>query len=122
MLYNNLDAPYSYDSLGNYHPHGFLYMTMLAPDSARVNKLRESYMEIVTLYFENSLDPVAHKDKFEKMFSDMAELTPAELYAFISSISFLYGNSDTYVLDYSERIYSYFTLFIALYEKEYVDN
>ena len=128
MIYNNIQTPYIYvydsESKRAYplHLHGYIYMTMFAPDSERFANLRASYMELANLYFEGKLNITDHKAKFEKMFSDLAALTPTEVYAFISSVNFLYSSSENYVLDYSERIYSYFTLFVSSYEKKYIEN
>ena len=125
MIYNYLEAPYYTDSNGNVHPNGYLYFVSIAPDSKNLTNLRKAYMEIMTMYFDKELnlgELEAHKDKFAKMFDELSKLTPTELYAFISSVSFLYGASDEFVLDYTDRIYSYFTLLSYYYESQFIEN
>lgn len=125
MMYSYLETPYAQALNGNVYPHGYLYFTMMAPDSVNFNNARESYMEIVTLYFEKKIDIYKlddHKDMFNQLFADLAKLTPTELYAFISSVNFYYGPTGEYVLDYSERFFSYFTLIVALYENQFISK
>lgn len=122
MIYNYLEAPYTTDKDGNIvHPNGYLFFTMMAPDSKAVNQLRASYIEIISLYFENNLrldELNTQSEKLNKMFENLAKLSPSELYAFISSVNFFYNRGDEFVFDYSEKYFNYFTLLVGAYEDQ----
>ena len=125
MIYNYLEAPYYTDKTGASHPNGYLYFVSIAPDSKNLASLRKAYMDIMTMYFEKEMnlgELDEHKDMFVTMFNELAKLTPTELYAFISSVNFFYGASGEYVLDYSERVFNYFTLLSYYYESQYIEN
>lgn len=125
MIYNYLEAPYYTDKTDASHPNGYLYFMSIAPDSKNLASLRQAYMEIMTMYFEQKMNLAeldAHKEMFVKMFEELAKLTPTELYAFASSVNFLYGASGEYVLDYSERVFNYFTLLSYYYEMQFIEN
>ena len=78
-------------------------------------------MELTTLYFEGKLDLKENSDKFIALIDAITELTPTELYVFLCSLNFLYGDAanDKYVFNYATDIRSILTYLMAFYT---VDN
>ena len=77
------------------HPSslGYLYHTYTMLESRAFSEAWAAYMEIATLYLEGKIDLIEHADKFNNVLDKLAALTPSEVYGFISSLNFLYGES-----------------------------
>jgi hypothetical protein len=79
---------------------GYYYHSGTLTESENYAKLWDSYLELYELYKNGELTDNtgkfivgSHAEKFEAVMTDLANLTPRELYGFMSSINFLYGNA-----------------------------
>ena len=103
------------------HPSslGYLYHTYTMLESKAFAEAWVAYMEIATLYLEGKIDLVAHADKFNNVLDKLAALTPSEVYGFISSLNFLYGESvnQKHAFDHnSTTVHSILAYLMAYYD------
>ena len=110
MIYSFLEHPQSF---------GYFYHVYAMVESKASAQLWSSYMELASLYLSDKVDLVEDADKLNAVLTDMAKLTPAELYGFICSLNFLYGEEDTnkYAFEYADdTVHSILTYLMAYYD------
>ena len=79
---------------------GYYYLLGVLCENEKIMKLWDSYIELYKVYADGKLagengefSVGEHAAKFDAVMSDLSALDPAELYGFLSSLNFLYGNS-----------------------------
>ena len=98
--------------------YGYLYHMTTVLDSEKISKLWDEYLEILDVFMSNaSVSTKEYGKDFQDVLAALTELSPAELYNFLSSLHFLYGSSrgTTLMLDCREGVRSYFTYVLAIY-------
>ena len=98
---------------------GYLYHTYTMLESKAFHEAWAAYMEIASLYFEGKIDLITHADKFNNVLDKLAALTPSEVYGFISSLNFLYGESvnQKHAFDHnSSTVHSVLAYLMAYYD------
>ena len=90
--------------------------------SEAYNNLWKQYLEVVRLYTDGTFDPAEDKGKVEAVFNALADLGPAEVFGFLSSLKYLYAESGgTYlVLDYADNANNTFVYILANHYMEYL--
>jgi len=74
---------------------GYLTLTDGMLGYGLYESLWENYLELVPSYKNGALNNGTNADKIEELFELYTALSPAELHGFLSSLNFLYGESDT---------------------------
>ena len=101
------------------HPHalGYMYHAATMLESAAFKQLWDSYMEVAALYLEGKMDLDEHSAKLDAVLSDLAALSPAEVYGFICSLTFRYNESrgNALVFDYTNTTANTFIYLLANY-------
>lgn len=98
---------------------GYLYHTYSMIESKAFHEAWAAYMEIASLYFEGKIDLIEHADKFNNVLDKLAALTPSEVYGFINSLNFLYGESvnEKHAFDHnSTTVHSVLAYLMAYYD------
>ena len=103
------------------HPEslGYLYHTYTMLESQAFAEAWEAYMELITIYYEGKLDLVEHADVFNNVLAKLAAMTPSEVYGFISSLNFLYGEeiNEKAAFDHeSNTVHSVLAYLMAYYD------
>ena len=105
---------------------GYYYHANILAGTENFEKLWDSYLELYKLYKAGELVDADgkfiignHGDKFEAVMADLLKLSPSELYGFLSSLNFLYGNTnnpDLVLSKYKNESYlNVFTLLMHAY-------
>ena len=99
-------------------PRGYLYHMSGALDSVAVRETWNRYLDLVDVYLTVSSDKYnEHAEVFTNLFDRLVDMSPSELYSFLSSVNFLYSSSrgNVLVLDVTQRSYSTMTTLLAMY-------
>ncbi len=99
---------------------GYIYHAGEGLDSATLEQMWKTYLALYDLYLLGIEDPKANEKEFVAAFNALAELSPAEVHAFLCSMHFQYdsSNGNILVLDYSNSARSTFVYLIANYYLE----
>lgn len=80
---------------------GYYYHANILAGTENFENLWESYLELYKLYRSGELVDSDgkfiigdHGDKFDAVMANLVKLSPSELYGFLSSLNFLYGNTN----------------------------
>ena len=121
-LYALLEADNSMDIHIRRAPHGFIFQMGEALGLDSVEAVWGDYIVLLDVFLNQSPDTYVseHSAKFEAVFAALEELTPTELYSFLSTVNFLYDTSrgETLVLDCSARPYNVLTNLLVTYYRE----
>lgn len=121
-LFKLLEADTALDIHVRRAPHGFIFQMGEALGLESVEAVWGVYIELLDVFLNEAPDTYVseHSAKFEAVFAALEELTPAELYSFLSTVNFLYDNSrgDTLVLDCSVRPYNALANLLVTYYRE----
>ncbi len=90
------------------HPQslGYLYHAYSMLESEAFVNVMNAYVDLAALYVEGrKINIDEETEKFNAVLSRLGELSPGELYGFISAISLLYNEAeaDTYAFDYKDN-------------------
>lgn len=90
------------------HPQslGYLYHAYTMLESEAFVNVMNAYVDLAALYVEGKrINLDEETEKFNTVLTKMGELSPSELYGFISAISLLYSEADTdaYAFDYKDN-------------------
>lgn len=108
---------------------GYYYHANILAGQENFEKLWDSYLELYKLYRTGELTDAdgkftvgTHGDQFEAVMANLLKLSPSELYGFLSSLNFLYGNTepDLVLSKYKEE--SYFSVFTMLMHAYYAQE
>ena len=108
-LYRMLDFDYLIESNLRCGPRGYLYHMGAGLDSEKVQEAWEKVMVILDIYVYRPETTFAEAEaEFRAVLDVMMEMSPSDLYAFVSSMNFLYDSSrgTVMVLDCTTRIYN----------------
>ncbi len=97
---------------------GYLYHLGGVRDSADVEALWKDYFELLKLYNKGELSAEAQGTEIKALFDSLVNLTPRELFGFLSSLNFMYGVTvhPNNVLSYGEdSSYNMFTKLLRDY-------
>ena len=96
---------------------GYIYQAGSMLSSEEFEELWAKYLVLIEIGRTGTLDPEAHAAEFEAVFEMLADLTPADLFGFISSLEALYVQTGGkfYAFDYSEAARNKFVACIASY-------
>ena len=109
-LYNLLDCDSLIETNLRCGPRGYLYHMNAGLDSAKVMEAWQKIMVIMEPYFSGQQFLFAEKEaEFCAVMDVLVEMSPADLYAFICSINFLYDSSrgTVLVLDTTTGLYNH---------------
>lgn len=113
QLYTNIYRMLDFDALVESNlrcgPRGYLYQMGAGLDSAKVLEAWEKVMVILDIYVNRPQTTFAEAEAdFRAVLDVLVEMSPADLYAFTSSMNFLYDSSrgTVLVLDCTTRIYN----------------
>ena len=103
------------------HPEslGYLYHTYTMLESKAFAETWAAYMDLVDTYYGGKIDLVADADKFNTVLAKLAAMTPSEVYGFISSLNFLYGEeiNEKAAFDHnSNTVHSVLAYLMAYYD------
>lgn len=96
---------------------GYITHTGGMLNSESYQKLWSNYLTLVDLNYKGELNIETHSAEFEATFNALAELTPIDVFGFISSLKFLYeqAGGEFYAFDYSENANNMFIYLLANY-------
>ena len=116
-LYNLLEGDVMADNNLKFPNGGYIYQSSGMIASEQYTKLWASYLEIIKLNASGSLSAETHAELFENTFAALADLTPIDVYGFISSLHFLYTQSggNYYAFDFSTGAHNKFVYYLANY-------
>ena len=108
---------------------GYYYHANILAGRENFEKLWSSYLDLYKLYRAGELVDSDgkfiignHGDKFEAVMENLVKLSPSELYGFLSSLNFLYGNTnnpDLVLSKYKDESYlNVLTLLMHAYYKQ----
>ena len=108
---------------------GYYYHANILAGTTNFEKLWDTYLELYKLYRAGDLADADNKfvigdngDKFEAVMAELIKLSPSELYGFLSSVNFLYGNTnnpDLVLSKYKDESYlNVLTLLMHAYYKQ----
>lgn len=121
-LFKLLDADHALDIQVRRASHGFIIQMGEALGLASVENVWEVYIELLDIYLNQPADTYVseHGAAFEAMFDALNDLTPVELYSFLSTVNCYYDTArgSTLVLDCSVRSYNALAMLLATYYRE----
>ena len=121
-LFELLDADNALDIYVRRAAHGFIFQMGEALGLKSVESVWGVYIDLLDVYLNQPADTYVseHGAAFEEMYAALEDLTPAELYSFLSTVNCLYdtGRGNTLVLDSSVRPYNALAMLLTTYYRE----
>jgi len=115
-IYNLLDVDGLNEANLRCGPRGYLYHMGEGLDSQNVQEAWEKLLVLIDIYLKKQGATYAeYEAEFRAVFDDMVDMSPTELYAFVSSVNFLYDSSrgTVLVLECENRTYSTMMTLVA---------
>lgn len=115
-IYNMLDFDGLFEANLRSGPRGYLYHMGEGLDSQNVQMAWDKLMVIIDIYLNKQGATYAeYETEFRAVFDQMVAMSPTELYAFVSSVNFLYDSSrgTVLVLECNNRTYSTMMTLVA---------
>lgn len=116
-LYRVLDFEKLFDQNLKNGPKGYMYNMGQALDTPKVLQMWDTYLVLLDQYVKKNPNNEAYSANLKATFAALVDLAPSDLFAFLSSMNYMYAASrgGVLVLDSTERIYSTFMSLVAGY-------